>query len=323
MNLHKALFVSLALLVPTSAFAAINDDGGGEGGGGGDPDDAPTVYEKSYNKHDYWGLTGWGAGYEITGRIYAMPAVGTYKDRLGARVSGDTYARLNGSRYGLFKAVAVGNTEAKRKTEASVNAYIGTANVFTKSWTSTSSTKTLWSDTKSWTQPFFDKTVPVDVLGIPVSFRARGLGALMLTAGVELSNVGIEASAKPQGYASLYVSAAVGGTYCFSPGLCVGASAGVYSDVKLLSLQAPAKAETWWALSPAVGVSVSYQAKADLTVSTLDGEAGVFADACLVGCVHKSLKLIDWNGFSKTYPIANFSGSWCLAGTCTATNAQD
>lgn len=320
MNLHKALFVSLALLAPaSSAFAAINDDG--DIGGGGLPAEGlpglPTIYQKTYDKHDYWGITNWGAGYEANGRIYAMPKWQSYNDRLGIRMSAEGYTRLNGTRYSLFKGVASGNTEAKKKTEASVNAYVAGATIYSKAYTSTTSTKTLFSETKSWSQTFFDKRLPVDVLGWDVSFRARATGVLAISANGKLSNVGIEATAQPTGSADLYLSAAVGGTACVA-GACVGIEAGVYSDVTLLGVSVPASASTWWALSPTGGVSVNYQAKADLMVSSLNGEAGVFGKACFIDCISKEIKLVDWDGWSKTYPIANFSGSYCLAGNCTA-----
>jgi len=116
------------------------------------------------------------------------------------------------------------------------------------------------------------------------------------------------------------VSAAVGGQYCLG-GLCVGASAGVYSDVKLIEAAAPARAELWWSLSKYGGVLLNYAARADLTLSSLDGELGLFAEACLGGCISDSVKLIDWNGFSATYNIFNQSGSYCLAGTCSLTTS--
>lgn len=327
MNLHKSLLLSLALLAPaTSAFAAINDDGDIGGGDLGSDDDLlglPTIYQKTYDKHDYWGLSDWGAGYEVTGRLYAMPKWQSWNDRLGVRMSAEGYTRLNGSRYSLFRGVAAGNTEAKKRTEASVNAYVGSANIYSKAYTSTTSTKTLFNETKSWSQTFFDKRIPVSVLGLPVSFRARATGVLAISANGKLSNVGVEATATPTGSADLYLSAAVGGEYC-GFGACVGVEAGVYSDVTLLAISAPANASTWWALSPTGGVSVNYQAKADLMLSSLDGEAGVFGEACFISCIHKELKLVNWDGFSKTYPIANYSGSYCLAGNCTApTNAPE
>lgn len=324
MNLRNALFVSLALLAPAStAFAAINDDGDGGGGGDVGDDDSsagvPTIYQKTYNKHDYWGLDDWGAGYEVTGRLYAMPKWSSYNDRLGVRMSAEAFTRLNGTRYSLFRGVASGNTEAKKKTEASVNAYVGSALIYSKAYTSTTSTKQLFNENKSWSQTFFDKRIPVSVLGLPVSFRAKATGVLALSASGKLSNVGVEATATPTGSADLYLSAAVGGEYCVS-GVCVGVEAGVYSDVTLLAIMAPASASTWWALSPAGGVSVNYQAKADLSISSLNGEAGVYGEACLGACIHKELKLVDWDGWTKTYSIANYSGSYCLAGTCTASS---
>ncbi len=101
--------------------------------------------------------------------------------------------------------------------------------------------------------------------------------------------------------------------------MCVGASAGVYTDITLVKASAPAKVAAWWQLARPAGAFINYLAKADLTMSSLDGELGVRAEACLGGCISDSVKLIDWTGFSATYPVANWSGSYCFIGDCSFT----
>lgn len=319
MNLRPLLLASLLTLVPFSASAAIDLDpgetGGGGSTGGGGTTTPPPDWQKTYSKAQLFGTTTWGAGYAINGSLSARKADATHKDRLAASLSAETYAKINGSRYSLFTARLVGNTEAKARTDVSFNAYAGSATIYTKSYASTTSTYTFLNLPLS-SQPvtFFDKSATVDLF-VPITFRVKATGQIGAGLSGKISNVGIEASANPSGKASLYASAAVGAKYCVGPA-CVGVSAGVYSDVKLVEAAAPARAEIWWSLSKYGGVLLNYLAKADLTLSSLDGELGLFAEACLGGCISDSVKLIEWDGLSTSYSVFNQSGSYCLAGTC-------
>ena len=321
MNLHRTLPLILALLAPTAAHAAIDDDPDDDGGGGGgtDPgggDTGPTTWTKNYTKSDLFGTSSWGAGYKINGGVWAIPAYEDYKDRLGARLSAETYAKLNGSYLRVFAARAYGSTEAKRKTTLDFTAHVGSATIYTKNWTSTTSTQTLFNVAPSpWTLTFIDRSVTVDVYGIDVTFRLKASGQLKANLTGKLSNIGVEAGGTPSGLASLYASAAVGHNYC-AWGACVGAEAGVYSDVDLVKASVPAQAAAWWSLAPS-GVKINYLAKATATITALAGELGVWAKACLGACVGGDKVLISWDGFTATYPIANFSGTYCLAGVCT------
>jgi hypothetical protein len=328
MNLHRNVLIALCLLAPVApltAHAEINldddgDGGGGTSGGGGgtQPQPGTPTWSKSYSKADSFGNSDWGAGYKINGSLSATPKYSTYNDKLAASMTLETYAKLDGSYLRLVRARATGNTEAKKRTEVSLAAYAGPATIWSKTWASTTSTHVFLNETPvNEPHTFIDKTVNVSVFGLPVSFRAKATGLFKVSITGKISNVGLEAAATPIGKASLYTSAAIGGQYC-AWGLCVGVTAGVYSDVTLVEASAPAKVSVWWSLAAYGGVLLNYLAKADATIKSLDGEAGVFAEACLGGCISEHLKLIDWTGFTATYAIANMSGSYCLAGMCFA-----
>jgi hypothetical protein len=319
MTLRPLLLASL-LLAPLSASAAIDlddpgDGGSGGGGTGGGTTTTPPTWQKTYAKGALFGTTSWGAGYAINGSLSAYVADATHKDRLAASMSAETYAKINGGRYRLFGARVAGNTEAKARTDLSFNAYVGSATIYSKSYASTTSTYTYTPiPTATWNTTFFDRSATVDLI-VPITFRVKATGHLSANLTGKISNIGVEASANPSGKASLYASAAVGGQYCVGPA-CVGATAGVYSDVTLVQASAPANVALWWSLSKYGGVLLNYVAQASLSLSSLDGELGLFAEACLGGCVSDSVKLINWDGFTASYTIANMSGNYCLAGTC-------
>jgi hypothetical protein len=322
-NLLLVASLLAPVLTPMAAHAEINlggdDDGGGGGGTGGTttPTTGTPTWTKSYSKADSFGTSDWGAGYRINGSLSATPKYSTYNDKLAASLSAETYARFNGSTLRIAKARAAGTTEAKRRTDLAVTAYVGPATVWSRTWTSATSTKVFLNETPvNQNYTFIDRTINVSVFGLPVSFRAKATGLFKLGVTGQISNVGLESGASAIAKASLYTSAEVGGQYC-AWGACVGVSAGVYSDVTLVEATAPAKVAVWWSLAGINGVLLNYLAKADATIKSLNGEAGVYAEACLVGCVDKHLKLVDWPGFTATYPIANMSGSYCLLGTCT------
>ncbi|HEY5943857.1 MAG TPA: hypothetical protein VIV40_00120 [Kofleriaceae bacterium] len=313
MNLHRTIPLILALLVPAASAHAIDVDPEPDL-----PDDSPasTVWQKTYSKAKLYGSTDWGAGYRINGGVSATPAHGTYKDQLGARITAETYAKVNGSTWKVFAARATGATEAQRRTDLSVTAYVGSQAVWTDHWSSTTSTKTLYSATPAaWTIPFFDQHVTVDVYGIDVTFRLKAQGELRTSLSGKLSNVGLEASGTASGRADLYASAAVGHTVCMGSA-CVGAEAGVYTDVDLVKVSVPARVAAWWSFAPTAGVQINYVAKADATITSLSGELGVWANACIIGCIGGTKELISWAGATATFVIANHSGTYCLAGEC-------
>ena len=325
MNLHRPALV-LALLAPLTASASINDDETGDGptggttGGGTDSTTPPPAWTKNFTRSDLFGTTSWGAGYKVYGNMSATPAHDDVKDKLAAAIGLETYAKVNGSYLKLASVRAAGSTEAKRKSTVSFGAYVGSAAVYSKSYTSETSTYTFANVTPvDWDKTFFDRTVNMSVGIIPVTFNVKASGKIKFNLTGKLTNVGVEMSSTPGGKASLYASAAVGGQYCVEYIGCVGASAGVYSDVKLLEASAPVHAALWWSLAPlATGVKINFAGKASATISSMSGELGVFAEACLVGCIEESVKLIEWAGFVMTYTIANVSGYYCLTGSCSS-----
>src|SRR5262245_47905526 len=100
MNFHRTIPLIVALLAPTAAQAAVNLDPPGDGGSGGtgtgtDPLLDTGYWSKNYTKSDLFGSSDWGAGYKINGGVWAIPATDVYNDRLGARLSAETYAKVN------------------------------------------------------------------------------------------------------------------------------------------------------------------------------------------------------------------------------------
>lgn len=325
MKLHRSALV-LCLLAPLTATASIATDGPGDGGdtGGGTTGGSTTTtprptWSKSFTRSDLFGNSSWGGGYKVYGNMSATPAHDDVNDKLAANMGLETYAKVNGSRLRLASVRANGSTEAKRKSTVSFGAYVGSAAVYSKSYTSLTSTYTFANVTPvNWDKTFFNRTVNISVGMIPVTFTVKATGAIKFNLTGKLSNVGVEMNSTPGGKASLYASAAIGGQYCVDYVGCVGASAGVYSDVRLLEASAPINAAVWWSLAPgATGVRLNFLGKANATISSMSGELGVFAKACLVGCIDESVKLIEWAGFTATFAIANFSGYYCLTGTCT------
>lgn len=324
MNLHRALLIC-SLIAPAAALAAIDNDtgggetGGGGGGGGGTTTTPPPAWTKSFTKSGKFGTTSWGAGYKVYANFSATPKHDEYNDKLAASLGLETHAKVNGSYLKLASVRAQGSTEAKRKSTVSFGAYVGSAAVYSKSYTSETSTYTFANVTPvDWHKTFFERTVNMSVGVIPVTFTVKATGKIKFDLTGKLSNVGVEIASNPGGNASLYASAAIGGQYCVDYVGCVGASAGVYSDVKLVEAAAPVKGALWWSLAPgATGVRINFLGQANATISSLDGELGVFAKACLGACIEESAKLVDWDGVTATFPIANVSGYYCLAGTCT------
>ena len=322
MTLFRSLLV-FALLAPLTTHAAIDLDdddggggGGGDGGGGDTGGDVGPIWSKTYANSALFGTSRWGAGYKLDGSVSATAATRLTNDKLAATMGLETYSKLNGGYYRVFSVRTSGATEAKRRTDVSINAYAGPANVYSRSWGSTSSTLTFLNATPlSLSTTFLSKSVTVTALFVPVTFTVKATGAIGATLTGKISNIGLEAAGTPSGRAGLYTSAAVGGKYCVSE-LCVGASAGVYTDVTLVKASAPAKVAAWWQLARPSGVFINYTAKADMTMTSLDGELGIYAEACLGGCVSDSTKLIDWPGLTATYSIANMNGSQCIIGDC-------
>lgn len=315
--------VTALLFAATPAAAEINEEPGeGDGGGGGDgeepPPPVPGYWKKEFTQRDYWGSYSWGAGYTVGGKLTATPKQTVNgKDKLTVSAYAKATATINANTKSLLEVRLTGLTEAKGRTDLTLTGYVAGAAVFSRPFVSVSSTKSTVAMTPiNWPATFVDVSTTVSVGPVPVTFRAKATGDIKATLTGQISNVGMEATANPQGRASLYASGAIGGQYCYQ-GVCVGASAGLYVDVTLVEVAAPALAKIWWALAQgSVGVLVSYDLDADLTLKTLDGELGVFAEACLGGCYRWDEELIDWDGFVANLSLFDQHGSYCLSGSC-------
>jgi hypothetical protein len=321
------MFVTCAALAAFSsvAGAAIDlDDPGDE-----DPTPIPTppppttppppppAWEKKYTAAASYG-DDWGAGWTVQGRLAAYPktTIGT-RDKLVASASLDAYARIAGSSYSLFRVNASGTTQAKYRTDVSYGVYLGGATVYSNGWASATSTLTFMSHAARWPRTFVDRSVTVGVGPIPVTFRVNATGELAANLSGKLSNVGVEIGGGPSGKAALYASAAVGAQYCVDYLGCVGASAGVYADVTLVEIGAPATVAVWWSLAGSYGgVLLNFLASANINIQALKGDLGVFAEACLGGCLDWSRSLIDWDGLYSSYPLHHAQGKYCLVGPC-------
>jgi len=328
-KLDAFVFAAILALVPGVAGAAIDlddpgDDGGTGGGTGGTGGDTPTgpqpTWLKTYSNTASLSMNGWGAGWSIYGKLAATPktTIGT-RDKLEGSADLNTFIKINGYNQSVFRVNASAVTQAKYRTDASITAYVGGASIYTKSYTSATSTYTWLSVGQTWPATFIDRSATVSVGPIPVTFRVRATGELTASLTGKISNVGLEMGGNSGGKANLYASAAVGAEYCVDYLGCVGASAGVYASLKLFEVKTPATLAVWWSLagsSLGTGVKLNYLANAGLQVSSLDGELGLTASACLGGCLDWSTTLIDWDGWVASSTLYNVAGSYCLTGTC-------
>jgi hypothetical protein len=328
---NAALAAALALLTATApAFAAINQTGPGEDGGGGTtepppppPPPPPGYWEKVTAASDMIGTTHWGAGYLASIKVAATPGNTTQgtKDKLEGHASLAARAKLNGTTLQMFAVRAAGTTIAESRSDFNLTAYVGAAAVYSKDYASTTSTHTFLDESKSWNKTFVKKSATLWVGPVPVALSMRATGNLSAKLSGKISNVGLEAGAEGAGGANLYASAGTGFEYCL-PGVgypCVGASAGVYVDLKLIEATMPATAKIWWSLSRAGGALLNWQTTANLHLKSLNGELGLYAKAFLSGVFDEywSTVLVRWNGFTAVVPIVNLAGNHCLVGSCT------
>ena len=320
------VLMTVLLFAATPAAAEINEDpGDGDGGGtgGGEEEPPPPVpgyWKKEFTQRDYWGTYGWGAGYTIGGKLSATPKQTINgKDKLTVSAYAKATASINANTKTLLEVRLTGLTEAKGRTDLTLTGYAGGMALFSRPFVSISSTKSTVAMTPiDWPATFVDLSTTVSVGPVPVTFRAQATGVIKATLTGQISNAGVEVTANPQGKASLYASGAIGGQYCYQS-LCVGASAGLYVDVTLVEIAAPAFAKIWWSLAQSsVGVLINFDLDADLNLKTLDGELGLFAEACLGGCHRWDVSLIDWDGFTASLSLFDQYGYYCLSGTCTS-----
>lgn len=327
MKTQTLLLAAVLSVAPTVALAAVNDNPDPNDPGPSDPttpttpDTPEPTFLKNLFAQNCFPSCGsdWGAGYSVSARLAATPrTTANTRDKLEGFGQLDTFARVNGSRYSLFRVRLDGVSEAKVRTDLGLTAYVAGAAVFTQPFVSVSGTSTPISIGQGWSHTFFDRSVTVGVGPIPVTFRTRATGQLGASLIGKLSNVGFEAATGPSGKASLFASAAIGGQYCIDYLGCVGASAGVSANVTLVEAAAPITAALWWSLvNRGWGAQLNYTLAASLTLKSLDGWLKVFASACLGGCLDWDRTLISWPGATATYTLMNATGKFCLAGECT------
>jgi hypothetical protein len=330
MKSNALLLITALSLFPSAAYALDDQEGPGDeeptpttqpSGPATPPPPAPA-WSKSYSPGAYVGNSNWGAGWALNGRLAAYPktTVGT-RDKLEASASLNAYARLNGSNYSMFRVEASGVTQAKYRTDLGFTAYVGGAAIYTKSYSSATSTYVPLSIGQTWPRTFVDKSVTVAVGPIPVTFRVQATGQVGASLTGKISNVGIEMAAGPSGKASLFASAAVGGQYCvWTPfgDACVGATAGLSIDLTLLEASAPTNLAVWWSLAgPYGGVLLNYLATSNITLKSLGGHLDVFAEGCIGGCLSWDSTLVEWPGATATWWLFNVNGKYCLTGQCT------
>lgn len=324
MKAHAFLVAAVLAFTPNLASAMDDDDpnedpGPSEPEGPQPPPPPQPTFVKTLNHMNCFPTCSadWGAGYSVGAKLAATPAgAGVPKDKLEGWGELDAFAKMNGSRYSLFKVRVTGVAEARTRTDLSLTAYIAGAAVFTKPFISQTGVYVPLSVNGNWPRTFFDKSVSVGVGPIPVSFKAKATGELKATLTGRISNVGFESSAGPSGKASLFASAAVGGEYCVW-GACVGASAGLAVNVTLVEASAPVTANLTWSLvNNGWGAQLNYNLTSTLNLRTLDGYLKVFASACLGGCLDWDRKLIEFSGWTWQATLFNAQGKYCLAGQC-------
>jgi hypothetical protein len=327
MKTHITLLAAFVALVPRIADAMDGidpvdeeDPGTSEPSGPAPPPPPQPTVVKTLNHSLCFPdcSNDWGAGFSVNGRIAATPrAVTGTRDKLDGYGELDTYAKVNGHRYSLFRVRVTGVSEAKLRTDVNLTAYVAGAAVFTKPFVSVAGTYTWMNVGQSWPKTFFDKSVSLSVGPIPVTFRAKATGELGANLLGKITNVGFEVGANPLGKASLFASAAVGGQYCVDYVGCVGASAGLSVNVTLVEAAAPVNFNIWYSLvNMGWGAQLNYGLNSNITLKTLSGWLKVFASACLIGCLDWDRKLIDWAGWNASYGLLNINGKYCLAGDC-------
>lgn len=279
---------------------------------------ANNSFQKGFNKAGSFGDSSWGAGYGVAGSVYATPAWVAGVDTLGANGYAYAWGRMNGTYREMLRVQASGYTKAKQETKVDVKAYVAGAQIYSKSWQSATSTiKTFISETPTWNRTFFQTSYSLSVGPIPVTVSAAATGELGYTATGSIDNVGINLGFNPRGKASVNASAGAGGEYCVL-GVCVGASAGVYGKLTLLQASLPMTSNVGWSLAPTGGVRVGYKLKGDLSLSSLAGVFGVYAEATLGSSYRWEYPIFSWDGFTTIYPLLDLAGTYCLAGDCSS-----
>jgi hypothetical protein len=127
------------------------------------------------------------------------------------------------------------------------------------------------------------------LMGIPITVSASSDGCIYVDASASWGNRTLSGSLTPGASVDLTLKAGVGGDAGF-----VSASAGVYGNITVIDASVPV---TLSAAVVAGGVTVTESAK--LTMTGLDGDAGLYAEGCfLLWCEEETLSLFDWTGLT-------------------------
>jgi hypothetical protein len=246
----------------------------------------------------------WASGYSASGRI-------TYTQEGAAGIAGDTleaegeltaWVKMMDERQDV--AILRGNgfttIGGSRRYEVEVLArtplFPGTLfPIYSNSWTGTLSESRSWP---LWTS--VSKQIGVGPVSVDVTMSARGTLGFSLTGAVGAN--GISAVFTPRVNAVTEGETGVNTPF---------ASAGVYGDLTLLSARMPVDGSVALDRTSAAcnGPGVNWGLDVDLSMHSLDGEIGVFAE--LLGAVYR-VELFSWAGFAATYHPYSGSGTVCL-----------
>jgi hypothetical protein len=126
------------------------------------------------------------------------------------------------------------------------------------------------------------------LLGIPIDVEASSEGCIYVDVGASWGSRALAGTLTPGASVDATLKAGIGaGNDVF------GASAGVYGNITVIDASLPLSLSA--AVAP-TGVIVSESAK--LTMTGLDGEVGLYAEACFIGCVEDSMSIFDWTGMT-------------------------
>ncbi len=217
---------------------------------------------------------------KTTTLVWNVPDVGAL-----ARVDGyfSVPVTLFDESFDLFKltAIGIGNTHGNDVIGADV--YVLGGKIWGESVTLPASTRVV-----EQCVTLAEAEGSFSLMGIPIDVEASSEGCIYVDASASWSGRTLTGTLTPGASVDATLKAGVGaGNDVF------GASAGVYGNLTVIDASVPLS------LSAAVvagGVTVTESAK--LTMTGLDGEVGLYAEACFIGCVDDSMSIFDWTGLT-------------------------
>jgi hypothetical protein len=128
-----------------------------------------------------------------------------------------------------------------------------------------------------------------EVVGIPIVVSASADGCIYVDASASWGSRTLTGTVTPGASVDATAKAGIGGDIGIA-----SASAGVYGTITVIDASVPVSLSAAVAAS---GVTVNESAK--LTMTGLDGEVGLYAEACIFGiCDEDTLTLFDWTGMT-------------------------